>query len=115
MGAKSPETTQKLTVWQKAFLRDEDWKKDELREVVFWLVEAFAAILGLVFGVFGLHGLPGFIIFFASVVAVPSVYYTAFLGVDEQDYGGKMEILGDSIGAGAATFVLAWIGSFTVL
>ncbi|KAJ2848244.1 snoRNA-binding rRNA-processing protein utp10, partial [Coemansia erecta] len=115
MGAKSEETTQKLTVWQKAFLRDEDWKKDELREVVFWLIEAFSAALGLCFGVLGLHGLLCFIVYFASVVAVPSVYFTAFLGVDEQDYGGKMEILGDSVGAGAATFVLAWIGSYTVL
>ncbi|KAJ1666899.1 hypothetical protein IW140_003317 [Coemansia sp. RSA 1813] len=119
MGAKPQETTttttQKLTVWQKALSRDEDWKKDELREVVFWLVEAFSAALGLSFGILGLHGLPCFIIFFASVVAVPSVYCSSFLGIDEQDYGGKMEILGDSVGAGAATFVLAWVGLYTVL
>ncbi|KAI9502797.1 hypothetical protein GGI25_005187 [Coemansia spiralis] len=115
MGASSQETERRLTVWQKAFMRDQEWRKDELRDAVFWVISAFSLVLGLLFGVVGISGLPGFVVFFSGVVVVPSIYYASFLGVDDQDYGGKMEVLGDSVGAGAAVFVLAWTGIYTML
>ncbi|KAJ2617296.1 hypothetical protein H4S08_000397 [Coemansia sp. RSA 1365] len=106
---------QQLGLWQKAFIRDQSWRKDELRTVAFWTVAAFSLVLGCFFGLVNLHGLPCFIAFFAGSVAVPSIYWTSFLGVDEQDFGGKMEILGDSIGTGAAIFMLSWIALFTAI
>ncbi|KAJ1723749.1 hypothetical protein LPJ53_001917 [Coemansia erecta] len=103
------------TLWQKALTRDLEWRKDELRDVVFWIIAAFSLALGTLFGLIGLQGLPCFIAFFAGVVLVPSFYWTSFLGVDDEDFGGKMEVLGDSIGTGAAIFVLSWVGMFTLL
>ncbi|KAJ2898742.1 hypothetical protein IWW38_001250 [Coemansia aciculifera] len=103
----------KLSVWEKAFMRDEDWRKDELREVVFWLIAGFSLVLGLFFGLAGFRGLPCFVSYFIGVAALPSVYWTSFLGVDDADFGGKMEVVGDSLGTGAAMFVLAWVGTFT--
>ncbi|KAJ2493833.1 hypothetical protein IWW37_000219 [Coemansia sp. RSA 2050] len=107
-------TSRRVSVWEKAFLRDEEWRKEELREVVFWLIVAFSLALGLAFGIIGFRGLPCFVSFFIGVVTLPSVYWTSFLGLDEADFGGKMEILGDSVGTGAAIFVLAWVGTYTV-
>ncbi|KAJ1834044.1 hypothetical protein IWW55_003337 [Coemansia sp. RSA 2706] len=104
-----------LSVWQKAFMRDQHWRKDELRTAVFWLVAAFSLALGAALGLLGLRGLPGFVAYFVGVVVAPSVYWSNFLGVDEDDFGGKMEILNDSIGSGAAMFLLAWTGIFTLL
>ncbi|KAJ2909185.1 hypothetical protein GGI21_002135 [Coemansia aciculifera] len=103
----------KLSVWEKAFMRDEDWRKDELREVVFWLIAGFSLVLGLFFGLAGFRGLPCFVSYFIGVAALPSVYWTSFLGVDDADFGGKMEVVSDSLGTGAAMFVLAWVGTFT--
>ncbi|KAJ1999673.1 hypothetical protein GGI04_002583 [Coemansia thaxteri] len=103
------------TLWQKAFLRDAQWRKDELRALVFWLILAFSLFLGLFYGIAGFHGLPCFVSFFVAVVAVPSIYWTSFLGVDDADYGGKMELLGDSVGTGVAMFVLAWVTMYSAL
>ncbi|KAJ2497362.1 hypothetical protein GGH96_005171 [Coemansia sp. RSA 1972] len=112
--AKS-ESEPKLTLWQKAFVRDLEWRKDELRSVVFWLIAAFSLSIGSVLGVVGLRGLPCLIVYFVGVVVAPSMYWTNYLGIDEQDFGGKMEILNDSIGSGAAMFMLSWVGFYTML
>ncbi|KAJ2077856.1 hypothetical protein H4R24_004874 [Coemansia sp. RSA 988] len=112
---KGAQQEQQLGLWEKSFLRDQSWHKDELRIVAFWTVAAFSLVLGSFFGLVGLQGLPCLIAFFAGSVGVPSIYWTSFLGVDEQDFGGKMEILGDSIGSGAAIFMLSWIGLFTAI
>ncbi|KAJ2158334.1 hypothetical protein GGH15_005234 [Coemansia sp. RSA 562] len=102
------ESKPKLTLWQKAFVRDLEWRKDELRSVVFWLIAAFSLSIGSILGVLGLRGLPCLIVYFVGVVVAPSMYWSNFLGIDEQDFGGKMEILNDSIGSGAAMFMLSW-------
>ncbi|KAJ1965493.1 hypothetical protein GGI12_000715 [Dipsacomyces acuminosporus] len=112
----SASTTEKkkLTLWEKAFTRDEDWQKEELREAVFWLIAAFSVTFGLVCGVLGLRGLPCFIFFFTGAVALPSVYTANFLGLDDEDFGGKMEILGDSIGACLSMFLISWPDTSTM-
>ncbi|KAJ2807695.1 hypothetical protein H4R20_001176 [Coemansia guatemalensis] len=106
---------QQLGLWEKAFMRDQSWRKDELRTVAFWAVATFSVVLGSFFGLVGLRGLPCFVAFFAGTVGVPSIYWTSFLGVNDEDFGGKMEILGDSMGTGAAIFMLSWIGLFTAI
>ncbi|KAJ2200361.1 snoRNA-binding rRNA-processing protein utp10, partial [Coemansia sp. RSA 521] len=98
-----------------AFVRDLEWRKDELRSVVFWLIAAFSLSIGSILGVLGLRGLPCLIVYFVGVVVAPSMYWSNFLGIDEQDFGGKMEILNDSIGSGAAMFMLSWVGFYTML
>ncbi|KAJ2712652.1 hypothetical protein H4R19_002647 [Coemansia spiralis] len=99
----------------RAFMCDEDWRKDELRTVVFWFIAAGSLGLGCFFGLLGLRGFPCLAAYGAALVAGPPAYWTGFLGVDENDFGGKMEILNDSIGSGAAVFILAWTGVFTAL
>ncbi|KAJ2699700.1 hypothetical protein FB645_005230 [Coemansia sp. IMI 203386] len=116
MGGTSATTPQtSLTLWQKAFTRDLDWRKDELRDVVFWVIVLFSVSLGSVYGLLGFQGMPCFVSYFAGVVLVPSFYWSSFLGVDDEDFGGKMEVLGDSIGSGAAAFVLSWVGLFSLI
>ncbi|KAJ2852588.1 hypothetical protein IWW36_000217 [Coemansia brasiliensis] len=115
MGTDKIEKQTKLTVWQRAFMRDQDWRKDELRTCIFWVVAAFSLATGFAFGLLGLRGLPCFIAYFAGVVVAPSMYWSNFLGIDEQDFGGKMEILNDSIGSGAAIFMLSWTGMYSLL
>ncbi|KAJ2774913.1 hypothetical protein IWQ56_000354 [Coemansia nantahalensis] len=105
----------RLPLRQRAFMRDEDWRKDELRTVVFWLIAAASLALGGTFGLLGLRGFPCLAVYVAALVAGPPAYWTAILGVDDEDFGGKMEILNDSIGAGAAVFLLAWTGVYTAL
>ncbi|KAJ2723879.1 snoRNA-binding rRNA-processing protein utp10 [Coemansia sp. Benny D115] len=104
-----------VSLWAKALTRDQDWRKDELRDVVFWVIMVFSLGLGVFYGLLGLQGAVCFVSFFIGVAMVPSIYWTSYLGVDEQDFGGKMEILGDSIGTGAAVFVLSWVGVFNLL
>ncbi|KAI8324666.1 hypothetical protein GQ54DRAFT_316065 [Martensiomyces pterosporus] len=104
-----------LTLWQKALTRDEDWHKDELRAVVFWLISAYSVFLGLFYGLLGFRGLPCFITYFVGSIALPSIYWTSYLGVDDEDFGGKMEVLGDSIGSGVAMFLLSWVGVYTMI
>ncbi|KAI7829193.1 hypothetical protein BX661DRAFT_181531 [Kickxella alabastrina] len=103
------------TLWTKAFTRDLDWRKDELRNVVFWVISLFSLVLGTLLGVLDFQGLPCLALYFATVVVVPSFYWNTFLGVDEEDFGGKMEILGDSLGPAAAMFVLSWVGTFSMI
>ncbi|KAJ1929917.1 Rab5-interacting [Linderina pennispora] len=112
---KSKEPAPKLSIWQKALLRDEEWQKDELRTLVFWIVFGFSVVLGVFYGLLSLRGLPCLIGYFIGSVAVPTIYWTNYLGVDDEDFGGKMEVLGDSIGAGFASFTLTWIGVYTAM
>ncbi|KAJ1733200.1 hypothetical protein LPJ61_001675 [Coemansia biformis] len=115
MGAATQATPARVPLRQRAFMRDEEWRKDELRTVVFWLISAFSLAVGSAFGLVGLRGLPCIVAYFAGVVLAPSMYWTGFLGVDEEDHGGKMEILNDSIGSGAAMFLLSWTAVYTAL
>ncbi|KAJ2162623.1 hypothetical protein GGF46_000496 [Coemansia sp. RSA 552] len=103
------------TLWEKAFMRTADWRKDELRLVTFWVVTAFSLSMGGLFGLCGLRGLPCIVAYFAGAVFVPSIYWASFLDVDEEDFGGKMELLNDSIGSGAAMFLISWIGMYTAI
>lgn len=114
MAAKSNANSKELTIWQKALLQDQEWRKDELRDLVFWVIALFSVVLGSLYGLVGFKGLPCFVSFFIGVVAVPSFFWASYLGIDDVEYGGKMEIMGDSAGTGAALFVLTWVGVYTL-
>ncbi|KAJ2181023.1 snoRNA-binding rRNA-processing protein utp10, partial [Coemansia sp. RSA 532] len=90
-------------------LEDDDSRVERATHETIRLIESYLGeSLQSYLRVLGLRGLPCLIVYFVGVVVAPSMYWSNFLGIDEQDFGGKMEILNDSIGSGAAMFMLSW-------
>ncbi|KAJ1674770.1 hypothetical protein EV182_002594, partial [Spiromyces aspiralis] len=42
-----------------------------------------------------------------------SIYLKNHLGIDEDEFGGKMELFSDSFGPASAAFVVSWISWYT--
>jgi hypothetical protein len=97
--------------WTHARQRDVDWAKIDLLCVVYWLRQALAVVLGIVWGLIPLTGLPAMLLYGTVSSVVLWVYYTQFLRVDDEDelYGGRFALMSEGAFPAFATFLLSWI------
>ncbi|KAJ1930676.1 hypothetical protein IWQ60_000073 [Tieghemiomyces parasiticus] len=87
-----------MTKFQKAFQKDCEWKKLELQDVSFWILNGISIAVGLLC---------------ATFIAM-SYYLATVLGVEADDFGGKSEILQEAYVSGLATFLCTWIITYTM-
>ncbi|XP_033755485.1 uncharacterized protein RAB5IF homolog [Pecten maximus] len=99
-----------MATFSKAFVAEAAWNdKDEFLDVIYWMRQIIGMILGLIWGLFPLKGLLGLVIFFAINCGVIYLYYGSFQKVDDEDYGGPMEILKEGLMTSFSTFLVTWI------
>jgi len=104
------------SVWTRAITGKSEWPdKEEFLDVIYWLRQVLGLILGLVWGTFAFQGAAGLVIFAALNAGILYVYFSAFQGVDEEEFGGAWELTKEGFMTSAATFLVIWIILYTGL
>ncbi|CAK9314520.1 unnamed protein product [Citrullus colocynthis] len=93
----------------KLFDPEASWDKDQLGDVLHWIRQAVAVVLGLLWGSIPLVGGIWFLIFLAISTSVVYGYYAMILKVDEEEFGGHGALLQEGLFASITLFLLAWI------
>ncbi|XP_077424679.1 GEL complex subunit OPTI [Vanacampus margaritifer] len=106
----------KQSTWSKAFNGNAVWdEKDEFLDVIYWLRQIIAVILGVIWGVAPLKGFLGIAIFCIINAGVLYVYFSSFQQVDEEEYGGTWELTKEGFMTSFALFLVVWIIFYTAL
>ncbi|KAJ1923324.1 hypothetical protein IWQ60_005957 [Tieghemiomyces parasiticus] len=111
---KAPASAPTMTKLQKAFQKDCEWKKLELQDVSFWILNGISIAVGLLCGVSGITGYLGLLGYFLTTFIAMSYYLATVLGVEADDFGGKSEILQEAYVSGLSTFLCTWIITYTM-
>ncbi|XP_037540019.1 uncharacterized protein RAB5IF [Nematolebias whitei] len=106
----------KQSTWSKAFCSTAVWEeKDEFLDVIYWLRQIIAVILGVVWGVAPLKGFLGIAIFCVINAGLLYLYFSSFQQVDEEEYGGTWELTKEGFMTSFALFLVVWIIFYTAL
>ncbi|OQV14258.1 putative Uncharacterized protein C20orf24-like protein [Hypsibius exemplaris] len=114
---KKEEDIVEIPVWKRAFQRSAVWPdKDEFLDVIYWMQQALALIVGLLCGVLPLKGFLGFAAYGATSCLAVFWYSTNFQDVDLDDtFGDKTTVLKEGFPSSLATFLVTWIMVYTAL
>eukprot|EP00741_Cyanophora_paradoxa_P024448 tig00022075_g23605.t1 len=99
----------------KALQRNQTWGKDELLDVVYWFRQIVGVVLGIAFGIAGVQGALGNIGFWVLSTVSGLVYYALYLGIDEEDFGGRWKLMQEGAMPAYASFLTLWILVHTAL
>ncbi|KAM4570566.1 uncharacterized protein RAB5IF [Fundulus heteroclitus] len=106
----------KQSTWSKAFCSNAVWEeKDEFLDVIYWLRQIIAVILGVIWGVAPLKGFLGIAIFCVINAGLLYVYFSSFQQIDEEEYGGTWELTKEGFMTSFALFLVVWIIFYTAL
>ncbi|KAI3381571.1 hypothetical protein SNEBB_008730 [Seison nebaliae] len=101
-------------IWKGILTKQYDWKdKDDFLDSVYWGRQLMALITGIIWGFLPLVGYIGILLFIAVNIVTITIYTKFFQRVNDEDYGGMLEIFKEGMGACIAIFMLSWISSFT--
>uniref|UniRef100_A0AAQ5XEK8 RAB5 interacting factor n=1 Tax=Amphiprion ocellaris TaxID=80972 RepID=A0AAQ5XEK8_AMPOC len=89
--------------------------EDEFLDVIYWLRQIIAVILGVIWGVAPLKGFLGIAIFCIINAGVLYVYFSSFQQIDEEEYGGTWELTKEGFMTSFALFLVVWIIFYTAL
>eukprot|EP00274_Cyanoptyche_gloeocystis_P002465 CAMPEP_0196652302 /NCGR_PEP_ID=MMETSP1086-20130531/1534_1 /TAXON_ID=77921 /ORGANISM="Cyanoptyche gloeocystis , Strain SAG4.97" /LENGTH=123 /DNA_ID=CAMNT_0041982763 /DNA_START=33 /DNA_END=404 /DNA_ORIENTATION=- len=114
--AKKTDEPDELPKWRKALTRNSEWEKNDLADAVGWFRQILALMCGLIWGIIPIKGAIGILSFLGVNVASTFVYYSQFLGVDEEDVmGSRWVLLQEDLFPSFATFLLLWTLMHTFL
>ncbi|GAU92771.1 hypothetical protein RvY_04811 [Ramazzottius varieornatus] len=105
------------SVWKRAFQRSAVWPdKDEFLDVLYWMQQCIALLVGLVCGIIPLKGFLGFALF-GGVSCLAALWYsTNFQDVDLEDtFGDKTTVIKEGFPSSLATFLATWIIIYSFL
>uniref|UniRef100_A0A3Q0T7A3 RAB5 interacting factor n=1 Tax=Amphilophus citrinellus TaxID=61819 RepID=A0A3Q0T7A3_AMPCI len=80
--------------------------QDEFLDVIYWLRQIIAVILGVIWGVAPLKGFLGIAIFCIINAGVLYVYFSSFQQIDEEEYGGTWELTKEGFMTSFALFLV---------
>lgn len=104
------------SVWNRAITGKSEWPdKEEFLDVVYWLRQLLGLILGLIWGSLAVQGAVGLVLFALLNAGILYVYFSAFQGVDEEEFGGAWELTKEGFMTSFATFLVIWIILYTGL
>ncbi|OQR69246.1 hypothetical protein BIW11_12380, partial [Tropilaelaps mercedesae] len=87
--------------------------QDEFLDVIFWLRQLFAVIIGVVWGILPLKGIVGIVLFCMVNTALVYIYASYFQQVDEEDFGDSWEFAKEGFMTTLAGFLVSWIIVYT--
>ncbi|XP_053549160.1 respirasome Complex Assembly Factor 1 [Bombina bombina] len=106
----------KLSPWTKALRSDSSWEdKDEFLDVIYWIRQILAIILGVIWGVVPLKGFVGIAIFCLINAGVLYLYFSSFQQIDEEEYGGTWELTKEGFMTSFALFLVVWVIFYTAI
>ncbi|CAG5136043.1 unnamed protein product [Candidula unifasciata] len=108
--------TQTTSLLYKAMTPEFQWSdKDEFLDVIYWMRQIMGIVLGLIWGIIPLKGFLGLALFLLVNVAIVYIYYNSFQKVEEEEYGGAVEILKEGLMTSFSSFLVAWIILYSAL
>ncbi|KAM9296869.1 GEL complex subunit OPTI [Gastrophryne carolinensis] len=106
----------KLSPWSKALRADSSWEdKDEFLDVIYWMRQILAIVLGVIWGIVPLKGFLGIAIFCLINAGLLYLYFSSFQQVDEEEYGGTWELTKEGFMTSFALFLVVWIIFYTAI
>eukprot|EP01119_Soliformovum_irregulare_P003556 TRINITY_DN1422_c0_g1_i1.p1 TRINITY_DN1422_c0_g1~~TRINITY_DN1422_c0_g1_i1.p1 ORF type:complete len:118 (+),score=26.40 TRINITY_DN1422_c0_g1_i1:57-410(+) len=112
--ATPPQKTSNESFFAKALAKDVEWEKDDLFNVVHWVRQIVAVILGLVWGIIPLQGIVGVMSFLLLNPTIMFTYYTKYLGVDDEEMG-RTELIQEGFMSSFGLFLVCWITSYNII
>jgi len=104
------------TLLEKVLQRKAQWEdKDELLDVVYWTKQIFAVIIGVAWGIIPLHGIFAMILYVAITTLVLNFYVSEYQQQDLEEYGGFVELAKEGFMSAFASFLVAWILSYSAM
>ncbi|TKC48309.1 hypothetical protein EI555_014551, partial [Monodon monoceros] len=96
----------KVSVWSKVLRSDAAWEdKDEFLDVIYWFRQIIAVVLGVIWGVLPLRGFLGIAGFCLINAGVLYLYFSNYLQIDEEEYGGTWELTKEGFMTSFALFM----------
>ncbi|XP_065827118.1 GEL complex subunit OPTI-like [Oscarella lobularis] len=112
-------TKTSMRLWQKALSRSTEWKGDEGKEeffdVIYWLRQGLSLFLGLTWGLVPLSGALGLGLFLAINAGIVYLYCTAYQSIDDEAFGGVIELLKEGLFTSFAMFLVVWILTYSAV
>merc|ERR1712072_1261618 len=90
-----------------------EWEQEELETSVHWLRQAVAFITGVLCGMLPVRGFPGLMAFAVVNVCVLAMYYGTYLGIDQEVYNSKFELLKAGMMPAFGVFLATWTITYT--
>eukprot|EP00794_Sanderia_malayensis_P018771 gene18771-20662_t len=104
------------SILQRALKSGSLWPdKDEFLDVIYWMRQIIALFTGLAWGIIPFEGLLGIIVFFAINCSVVFFYSSKFQNVDDDEYGGILEIIKEGLFTAFSVFLVSWITVYTAI
>lgn len=105
---------EKVSLFRKALSAGEEFTKEEVLDILFYLKEIFGLLLGVAIASVGLMGLTAIIVFVLCISLLNYVYVFKFLGVDEEIIETK-DVLKEHFMNGFFPFLLSWIVMYNLI
>ncbi|PVU89957.1 hypothetical protein BB559_004847 [Furculomyces boomerangus] len=102
----SDKTQEKKPSFLESLQPREEWDTTDLKKATFWVLIFNSFLNGLLYGVFGLTGYPGFVTFLAVSYFVIGSYWKSYLGINISEFGGPMDFAGEGIGPSVSIFLV---------
>eukprot|EP00112_Aurelia_sp_Birch-Aquarium-sp1_P018110 Seg4277.2 transcript_id=Seg4277.2/GoldUCD/mRNA.D3Y31 product="putative protein RAB5IF" protein_id=Seg4277.2/GoldUCD/D3Y31 len=104
------------SIFKRALTAGSTWDdKDEFLDVIYWMRQIVALVNGLLFGFIPIVGLLGLILFVLVNCAAVFFYSSKYQQIDEDEYGGPLEILKEGLFTAFAVFLVSWITIYTAI
>ncbi|XP_067950181.1 GEL complex subunit OPTI-like [Watersipora subatra] len=95
---------------KKTLTAESSWNdKDDFLDAIYWLRQVLSLVFGILWGFLLVQGFIGLVTFLLTNCFLVYLYTTTFQNVDEEDYGGMVEILKEGMMSSFATFLVSWI------
>ncbi|XP_031562013.1 uncharacterized protein RAB5IF homolog [Actinia tenebrosa] len=96
--------------FHKALKSGSTWEdKEEFLDVIYWLRQILAVIIGIIWGLIPLKGILAIGLFCLINAGVAYVYFNNFQKIDEEEYGGAWELTKEGFMTSFAVFLVFWI------
>uniref|UniRef100_A0A5F5PY60 RAB5 interacting factor n=1 Tax=Equus caballus TaxID=9796 RepID=A0A5F5PY60_HORSE len=89
--------------------------QDEFLDVIYWFRQIIAVVLGVIWGVLPLRGFLGIAGFCLINAGVLYLYFSNYLQIDEEEYGGTWELTKEGFMTSFALFMVIWIIFYTAI
>uniref|UniRef100_F7D0G1 RAB5 interacting factor n=1 Tax=Equus caballus TaxID=9796 RepID=F7D0G1_HORSE len=89
--------------------------RDEFLDVIYWFRQIIAVVLGVIWGVLPLRGFLGIAGFCLINAGVLYLYFSNYLQIDEEEYGGTWELTKEGFMTSFALFMVIWIIFYTAI
>ena len=101
--------------WKKALDPSTTWPdKDEFLDVIFWGRQIISVILGLIFGLTQFQGALALVAFCVLNCGAVVVFVNRFKSIDDEDYGGVMEIAKEGFMTAFSSFMVGILELITI-